>query len=99
MQIIINGILWNVLFVNPYDKNLITDTGIFTLGMTDNNIKTIFISNVIEGDLLLDVLTHELCHAYVFSYNIPYDIEEEERLCQFVGKFCNPILEHSRIVL
>ena len=70
MQIIINGILWNILFVNPYDKNLITDTGIYTLGMTDNNIKTIFISNVVEGDLLLDVLTHELCHAYIFSYNI-----------------------------
>lgn len=99
MQIIINGIIWNIKFVNPYNLNLITDTGIYTLGMTDNNIKTIFINNELHGDLLLDVLTHELCHAYMFSYNIKYNISEEEHICQFVGKYCKPILDHSKVIL
>lgn len=99
MQIIINGIIWNIKFVNPYNLNLITDAGIYTLGMTDNNIKTIFINNELYGDLLLDVLTHELCHAYMFSYNIKYNISEEEHICQFVGKYCKRILDHSKVIL
>lgn len=109
MNIRINNIKWNIVFVNPSNPNLITNNGIYTLGMTDNNIKTIFINNKLHGNLLYDVLCHELTHAYIFSYGIKYTIDEEERLCQFISRFGKSIINntdelldvilHSRIVL
>lgn len=109
MQILINSIPWNIHFVNPSNPNLITNSGIYTLGMTDNNIKTIFLNNKLHGELLYDVLCHELTHAYIFSYKIPYSVEEEERLCQFISGYGKSIIQdtdslldiilHSRMVL
>ena len=99
MQIYINNIEWNIRFVNPNNTNLITNSGIYTLGMTDNNIKTIFLNNKLYGELLYDVLCHELTHAYIFSYNIPYSIAEEERLAQFISGYGKSIIQDTDVLL
>ena len=99
MTLIVNNQLWKILFVNPNDKNLITNNGIYTLGMTDNNVKTVFISNALRGKLLYKVLCHELCHVYCFSYGIKLSIMDEERLAQFVSEYGNGIITNAEYLL
>lgn len=99
MYIIINNIKWEIIFVNPYNINLINNNGKYTLGMTDNNIKCVFISNNINGDLLYNVLCHELCHVYCFSYNIYMDLEDEERLAQFISDYGKSIINNTDYLL
>ena len=36
---IINGILWNLIFVNPNDERLIRSDGLYSLAVTDWNEK------------------------------------------------------------
>ena len=99
MFITVNGTQWNVKVVDPYDPNLTTNHGSYTLGMTDNNIKTIFLSNVLSGDLLYNVLCHELCHVYCFSYGIYMDVEDEEHLAQFISDYGKSIISDTDYLL
>ena len=99
MEIVVNSIKWEIILVNPNDINLITNDGNYTLGMTDNNIKCIFLSNKLDDDLLYNVLCHELCHVYCFSYNIYMDIEDEERLAQFISDFGKSIIKDTHYLL
>lgn len=91
----INGRAWDVVLVTPRDKNLINDDGIYTFGMTDNILSSIFISNALYGEMLYKVLCHEIAHAYSFSYNIKMDREEEERLAQFVSEYGRSIVSDT----
>lgn len=99
MFINVNGIRWNIVEVNPYNANLVANSGKYTLGMTDNNIKTVFISNILKGDLLYNVLCHELCHVYCFSYGIYMDIEDEEHLAQFISDYGKSIISDTDYLL
>lgn len=99
MFINVNGIRWNIVEVNPYNANLVTNSGKYTLGMTDNNIKTVFISNILKGDLLYNVMCHELCHVYCFSYGIYMDIEDEEHLAQFISDYGKSIISDTDYLL
>lgn len=99
MDIIINNIKWKILFVESNNINLINNHGEYTLGMTDNNIKCIFIDDTISGELLYNVLCHELCHAYCFSYNIYMDINDEEHLAQFISDYGKSIINNTDILL
>lgn len=99
MFIKVNNIKWDVVFVAPDDSNLITNSGIYTLGMTDNNLKTVFLSNILTGDLLYNVLCHELCHVYCFSYGIYMDEEDEEHLAQFISDYGKAVISDTDYLL
>ena len=99
MNLNVNGVEWKFLFVNPEDYNLINNQGKYTLGMTDNNIHCVFISNNIYGKLLYNVLCHELCHVYIFSYNIYMDVEDEEHLAQFIADYGKWIISDTNELL
>lgn len=99
MELIVNGIEWNIYFVHPLNSNLITNNGIYTLGMTDNNKKAVFLSDILKGELLYNVLCHELVHVYCFSYNILLDIEDEERMAQFISDFGKSIIYDTDLLL
>lgn len=75
------------------------DNGTLTLGVTDRNSKTVYLSNHLEGALLKKVLTHEICHCCIFSYGIYLTLMQEEYLCDFVSKYANEILQNAEIVL
>lgn len=92
MEIIINNISWLLVFVDPNDEMLLMPTG-YTYGMTDVYNKIIYISDSISGDLLYDVLTHEICHCWLYSYRYEIAIPCEEIVCQVVERDSDYIQE------
>ena len=52
----VNGMTWNISFVEPTNGNLMRSDKVYTLGVTDNNIKTIFLNNKLYGKMLYKVL-------------------------------------------
>lgn len=83
--------LWNLKFV-PYKSHYLRRSdGSYTIGMTNDNTKTVYVCDNLSDEMTEKVLCHEICHCICFSYDIVMPIDEEERLCQFVS-------EHGREV-
>lgn len=80
-----NGIVWQIQFVNAGSRLLQRDDGTLTIGMTDGNTHTIYLSNRLHGRLLDKVLAHELVHCIFFSYDIVVDNDFEEKIAQWVS--------------
>lgn len=74
----VNNQKWKLEFVKPNSRNLMRSDGSITIGMTDNNVKTVYINNRLNDYMTDKCLTHELCHvfAFEFDYDIPIDVEE-----------------------
>ena len=87
MNVYINNIRWKIKFTRGLSGELQRYDGTYTIGMTDNNAKTIYLYYKLHGYLLYKVICHELVHAYCFSYGIQLDIEEEERMADFIATF------------
>ena len=85
MDFIVNNHKWDLVFVNPNSKYLKRSDGTITIGMTDNNTKTVYINNRLSDYMTNKVLAHELVHCFCFSRNIYMPIEEEERLADWVS--------------
>ena len=66
----INGETWFIQFSCPYHDIFIMDNGEYTIGVCDDNSKTIYLASNLRGKLLKKVLCHEIVHAAMFSYNI-----------------------------
>lgn len=84
---IINGIEWDIVFVNNYSDDLKRSDGSRTVGVTDNGEKCVFLSKSLRGAFLRRVLAHELVHCFCFSYDIYIPLEEEERLADWVSLY------------
>jgi len=54
----INNIYWKLAFVAPDFPLLQRKNGEFTIGACDNLTRTIYISNILQGNLLKKVLCH-----------------------------------------
>lgn len=92
MKIVVNKIPWNILYVPSNSPNLLRSDGSITLGVTDRNVNCVFISNSLRGELLYKVICHELCHVYVFSYDVYISLDEEERMADFISSFGKSII-------
>ena len=64
-----------------------TSQGTYTLGACDNNLKTIYISDNLNDKYIKRVLSHELTHAAMFSYNIYLNYEQEEVLADLFATY------------
>lgn len=93
MKIIINNIAWNIKFIPGSSGELQRYDGTYTIGMTDNIQKTIFLYDELDGALLYKVLCHELVHAFCFSYDLVFDEEEEEHLADFIATYGKDIFD------
>ena len=92
-----NGRLWRVQYVDPYDPMLIDRTGEQRVATTDPHAQMIYILKSLQGDFLQRVLCHELGHAAMISYNMldeihrmvkpRYWIEMEEWICNFLADY------------
>ena len=87
MKFTVNNQEWNLVFVNPSNSNLKRSNGTVTIGMTDNNTKTVYINNRLNNYMTDKVLAHELCHVFCFSYDIYMPIEQEEYLADWISRY------------
>ena len=87
MDFIVNNHKWDLVFVNPNSKYLKRSDGTITIGMTDNNNKTVYINNRLSDNMFNKCLAHELCHVYAFSFDYFMDIETEEIVADFFSLF------------
>lgn len=88
----VNGKTWNIDFVEPLNRNLMRSDNVYTLGVTDNSLKTIFLSNKLYGKMLDKVLCHELVHVYSFENNCEIDIQTEEIIADFMSLYGRDII-------
>lgn len=82
---VINGIEWDLRFVEPNSDMLRRSDGSITLAVTDENYHAIFMNNRLKGDIFERVLCHELTHAVCMSWGISIPIQTEEWLCNFMS--------------
>ena len=75
---LINNVYWKVAFVDPNFPLLQRMDGSYTIGACDNLTRTIYINELLSGDLLKKVLCHQITHAAMFSYNVDLSVEQEE---------------------
>lgn len=69
------------------------DNGEFTIGVCDDNTKTIYLSSLLRGEKLKQVLCHEIVHAAMFSYNVELDYEQEELLANLIAIYGKEIVQ------
>ena len=87
MKFTVNNQEWQLLFVNPSNSNLKRSDGSITIGMTDNNTRTVYINNRLSDYMTNKVLAHELCHVFAFSFDYSMPIEVEETVADFFSLF------------
>ena len=83
----INGTNWRVQYENALSGELRRSDGTISLGVTDRNTHTIYLSDKLQGFMERKVLIHEVCHAICMSYDVHLPIEQEEILCDFVATY------------
>ena len=88
----INNQWWYISFVPKYSKILQRSDGTYTVGVTDNDTKTVYIDETIKGYFLRKVLCHEITHAAMFSYGIKLNIEQEELLADLIATYGTEII-------
>lgn len=88
----INGQKWKIEFVESKSNCLKNSLGYYTVGVTDNNTKCVYLSNQLRGTFLRRVIAHELCHCFCFSYDIHMSLDEEERLADWVSLYGSELI-------
>ena len=88
----INGIKWEVVYVDPFSEDLHRSDGSLTVGVCNLDTKTIYISDMLQGKFLRKVLLHETCHAAMFSYSIFLTLEQEEVFCDLLATYGDEIV-------
>lgn len=104
----LNGYIWQVKFVNPDDPALVDRTDTLRVATTDPEYHTVYLSTELEGDFLMRVVIHEVCHCVLFSYRLlglihrfirPSDwIRAEEWICNFVADYGFRIFKIARYI-
>lgn len=83
----INGIEWDILFVNPHSDKLRRSDSSITHAVTDWNDRTVYVSTLPRGAFLRKIVCHELCHCFCFSYDIHIPIEQEEFMADWISRY------------
>lgn len=94
---ILNDLIWQVRRVEPYHPLLLMPNGKYAVGVCDDFLQVICISNKVKGSYFKWVLCHEIVHAAMFSYNIKLDIETEELLANVIARYGHEIINITDI--
>lgn len=79
-----------------YDRALLRrDDGTVALGVTDKDMRCIFLYAGLYGALERKVLDHELFHASLFSYGVWFPEEVEEAFCGFFDSHAREVIALS----
>lgn len=88
----VNNLEWNISLVEPRSPVLKRSDGTITLGVTDNNDRTVYINNRLSYDMFDRVICHELCHVFSFAYNLHIPIETEEMIADFLSTYGRDVI-------
>lgn len=91
----INGKFWLIKFTQPFDDIFITENGSRTIGVCDDETKTIYLSSSLRGKKLKKVLCHELVHAAMFSYGVKLEYNQEELLANLIATYGEEIINNT----
>ena len=94
----INGEDWRVLLVSPNHPSLLKSDGFYTIGVCDDNTKTIYINETLNDKYFKKVLCHEITHAAMFSYNIELNLEQEELLADLIATYGQEIIHITNLL-
>lgn len=83
----INGIKWDIVWVNAYSSDLRRSDGSYTVGMTDWHRKSVYLAKGLKGAFLRKVTAHELVHCFCFSYDVHIPIQQEEFMADWVSLY------------
>ena len=89
----INGELWFIKFVSPYNPMLYRSDGSRSVAAADDATNTIYINNTLDGLFLKKVLCHEITHAAMFSYNVELNVQQEELLADLIATYGQEIID------
>lgn len=89
---LINNVYWKLAFVPPDYPLLQKWNGDYTIGACDSLTRTIYINQLLQGDLLKKVLCHQITHAAMFSYNVSLSIEQEELVADLISTYGDEIV-------
>lgn len=85
-KITINGVAWSMFFVDKTHAELVDDNGEqAAYGITLPRECEIYIDGELPQDLMRQIITHELLHAFAFSYRESIELETEEKVCDFIS--------------
>lgn len=88
----VNNHDWKLKPVPANSELLKNSLGLYTLGVCDNNLKTIFIADNLPEHRFSKVLCHELVHTFSFENDCSYDIQTEEIIADFLSLFGRDII-------
>lgn len=89
----INGEDWHIVAVPPHSPELKRIDGGYTIGVCDDDMKTIFVATGLPTGLLKKVLCHEIVHAAMFSYNVELTLEQEEIIADLAASYGEEIFD------
>lgn len=92
MTFTVNNNIWQLQFVKPNSRYLMRSDNSITLGMTDNNVKTVYINNRLNDHMKDKVLCHELTHVFAFEFDYYMDIDTEEIVADFMSLYGRDIV-------
>lgn len=87
MNFTVNNHTWRLQFVRPSSENLRRSDGSYTFGVSDNNLKTVFIIDNASEYMTDKILLHELSHVHAMEYDYSIPIEVEEIVCDFLSLY------------
>lgn len=88
----INGEEWAIHLVSPNHPKLYREDGTLTIGACDDDIKTIYVNDMLNEQLMRKVICHEITHAAMFSYNILLTLDQEELLADLIATYGDEII-------
>lgn len=87
MNFTVNNNMWRLKFVRPSSENLRRSDGSYTFGMTDNSVKTVFLTRNMSDYMTDKVLVHELAHVHALEYDYSIPLWVEEIVCDFLSLY------------
>ena len=92
MVFTVNNHIWHLEFCRPNSPNLRRSNNTLTLGVTDNNVKTVYLADSLNDYMRDKVLLHELSHVHAIEYNYRIPIEIEEVVCDFLSLYGRSVI-------